>query len=149
MFHALTGADEAMNSTNKPPKTAASLLLEQKKQMKERMDATATINFSIPKTDPTYSSPFLEQISKSTVEPPKYWNSGNTGLSTHFKHKNGQKASKAYSTASSHQNKPSVLEQKTKKALANINKGQDYHDRLQGKLSSKLSKQKMKNKLKG
>ncbi len=128
-------------SSSSSGKTASTLLLEEKKRMKEQMELVTSVNFNVPKHHSGPASTIFDQISTSTVEPPKYWLNGN-------KHKSPKNNDKAYS-ANKSGGKFDVLNSGGKKAQQIKNRGEDYNDRLNGKLQAKLAKQKMKNKLKG
>lgn len=113
------------NGFSSNAKTAASMLLEEKKQMKKKLENIETTSFQFPKTDSLASNPLLDQISTSRVEAPKYWNTS------------GGKKPKVAAVASI-----------SKKMKLSRQKGQDYSDKYQEKMGSKVNKQKLKNKLK-
>lgn len=109
---------------------SASAKLLQKKQEEENMLSSLDfIPLKMPekKVDDPFANgraPLMNQISQTSVEPPKYWKS-----------KNEINKNQAYSSTSNKKNK-------------NKQRGEDYNDKLSGKMAQKLSKQKLRNKLK-
>ncbi len=145
----LIGAEDIPKSSLAPPssssgKTASSLLLEEKKKMKEQIQMVTSINFNVPKFHNGPASTIFDQISTSTVEPPKYWLNNKTN-----KKSGNNQHDKAYSANKSGRKFDVLSSGGGKKAEQLKSRGEDYNDRLNGKLQAKLAKQKMKNKLKG
>lgn len=108
-----------------PAPTASSVLLEERRKLKQRMDEINAADFSGVSSDRPQVAPMsalMNQVASSSVDAPKYWKSKKNG--------NGAVSS-------------------NKKTLEKRNKGSDYNDRLMNKLQSKESKLKLKNKLKG
>lgn len=109
-----------------PAKTASSVLLEERRKLKQKMEEINSADFSAVSTEnrPKFApmSAYLNQVASSNVDTPKYWKTKKGG--------GGAVSS-------------------NKKTLEKRSKGSDYNDRLMNKLQSKESKQKLKNKLKG
>jgi hypothetical protein len=107
-------------------KTASSVLLEERKKLKEKMEEINAADFTSVSTDgrPKFApmNAYLDQITSGAVDKPKYW-----------------KTKKGGSGAVS----------SNKKTIEKRSKGSDYNDRLMNKLQTKQSKQKLKNSVKG
>jgi hypothetical protein len=130
-------------------KTASSILLEEKKKIKEKMDMVTSINFNVPKLHSGPASTIFDQISTSTVEPPKYWLNNNKNHNKNNTNKHDQKAFSASKNGGKFDLLNGGNNGGNRKVQQAKSRGEDYNDRLNGKLQAKLAKQKMKNKLKG
>lgn len=121
------GAQNSLHSSSElESKTASSVLLEQRKKLKQKMDEINAADFTAVATEgrPKFApmNAYMEQVTSSDVDKPKYW-----------------KTKKGGSGAVS----------SNKKTLEKRSKGSDYQDRLMNKLQAKNSKQKLKNSVKG
>lgn len=123
------------STTAKPEsKTASSILLEERRKLKRKMEEINEADFSdvsanLPKRnrgDPSVSDMYMDQIATSNVENPKYWNVA--------KKPSGQNSA--------------VLPAGHRKTTEKKSKGEDYNDRFQAKLQSRKGKLKLKSKLK-
>lgn len=123
-----TAAVPAFGTSGAPQQapTASSVLLEERRKLKQRMDEINAADFSGVSSDSRPQaapmSALMNQAASSSVDTPKYWKSKKNG--------NGAVSS-------------------NKKTIEKRNKGSDYNDRLANRLQSKESKLKLKNKLKG
>jgi hypothetical protein len=117
MFDALDSVGE-----EKPSKTAASVLLEEKKRLKNQLQTIESTNFTIPKDNSNPLAPLVQQVAD------------NTALFDFSKHNKNQSKNK----------KQQVYQPPSKKSLKLKQKGEEYSDRHK----EKLNKQKVKGKLK-
>lgn len=102
--------------------SASSLLLNQKKKLKRTVDSEDFVPFNRPSKRQTIVTPLLAQISDSTLEPPKYWNSGQVPTS---------------------KTKPALLGKNSKK-LRQRKKGEEYSGKLSAKLVARGKKSKLR-----
>lgn len=105
--------------------SAASALLNERKKLKRSIDFDDFTPF-VPAKKPAVVDCLVDSAAKSTVETPKYWNSGAAPMSKKQLNKKGY----------------------NKNLKKQKQKGEEYQDRHAGKVAAKLNKKSYFNKLK-
>lgn len=128
----LLGTLDDMESISRPAKSAASILLEEKRLIKEKRESQPLEEFiSIkPKQTSSADQALFEAITSTTAETPTYWKSG-AGVNT-AKASNSILAQKSKEAYKSSKWGLSIKDKRLKKQ-----KGEEYKDRAATKLVSK------------